>query len=171
VPFYKKQLRLPLTNYQGPRLYFVTIVTANRSPYFADLTTGRWLIAMLLETAAKFSFSLHAYCAMPDHLHFLCEGRSDACNLTKFVEVFKQRTAHEFTNLRSARLWQKRYYDHILRPNEPAEAPACYIWSNPLRKNLCTNPREYPLAGSQTIDWMKNNPSPKNWLPPWKKVL
>src|SRR5271169_3151080 len=134
------------------------MVTANRSDFFADITTGRWLLEKLHDAAAKFNFSLHAYCAMPDHLHILCEGKADSCNLIKFVEVLKQRTAFEFTSSRNTRLCQKRYYDHILRPNDVVEDPACYIWANPMRKKLCDDPHRYPLSGSQTIDWMNHNP-------------
>jgi REP element-mobilizing transposase RayT len=47
----------------------------------------------LLETAAQRNFSLHAYCIMPDHIHFLCEGLSDNTDLVQFVDALKQRTA------------------------------------------------------------------------------
>jgi REP element-mobilizing transposase RayT len=167
VPFYKKRLRLPARDYIGRRIYFITVGTENRAAYFADIPTGRWLLQKLVALAVEFNFSLHAYCVMPDHLHFLAEGLSDACNLVKFVNAFKQRTAHEFSKSRNIRLWQRRYYDHVLRPREAVEGPAAYIWWNPVRKALCSQPREYPLSGSQTIDWMKNSAAPPNWKPPW----
>lgn len=105
---------------------------------------------------------------MPDHLHFLSEGLSDTCDLVKFVNTFKQQTAYQFRKMHGTRLWQRRYYDHIMRPNEPLEDPACYIWWNPVRKGLCDNPNLYPLSGSQTIDWMKRSSAPAQWTPPWK---
>jgi putative transposase len=171
MPFYNNQLRLSLMNYLGRRIYFVTIVTAQRRPFFEDRKTGQWLLTQLLEISAHFDFTQHAYCVMPDHLHFLSEGRSDTSNLLKFVSVFKQRTAYEFTTVTCTRLWQKRYYDHVLRPNDRIEGPACYIWSNPVRKNLAVNPSDYPLSGSQTIDWMKYKPTVDAWSPPWKQPL
>lgn len=58
---------------------------------------------------------------MPDHVHFLCEGLSDASDLVRFVDAFKQRTAYEFKKTHGERLWQMRYYDHILRPKEVPE--------------------------------------------------
>ena len=105
---------------------------------------------------------------MPDHLHFISEGLSDTCDLVKFVDAFKQRTAYEFSKLHRERLWQRRYYDHILRPNEAVESVVCYIWWNPVRKGLCAQPNSYPLSGSQTIDWMKTSSVPTNWKPHWK---
>ncbi len=105
---------------------------------------------------------------MPDHVHFLCEGLSDTSDLVQFVDAFKQRTAYEFKKTHGGRLWQMRYYDHILRPKEVIEDVACYIWWNPVRKGLCDDPHVYPLSGSQTIDWMKHRSPRTNWTPPWK---
>ena len=105
---------------------------------------------------------------MPDHIHFLCEGLLDTSDLVRFVNAFKQRTAYEFRKTHASRLWQMRYYDHILRPKEVIEDVACYIWWNPVRKGLCGGPHLYPLSGSQTIDWMKHSSSRTDWTPPWK---
>jgi REP element-mobilizing transposase RayT len=168
VPFFKKLLRLPPGDYIGRGIYFVTLGTENRAKFFADLPTGQWGVERLLALSAGFGFSLHAYCAMPDHLHFLSEGLYDTCDLVKFVDGFKQRTAYEFSKTHGKRLWQRRYYDHILRPSEPVEDAACYIWWNPVRKGLCAEPNAYPLSGSQTIDWMKRSPMATNWKPSWK---
>ena len=168
MPFFKRPLRLPSSEYRGRRTYFVTLGTENRAKFFEDLSTGRWLLARLIEVAPGFNFSLHAYCVMPDHLHFISEGLSDTCDLVKFVDAFKQRTAFEFGQLRRERLWQRRYYDHILRPHEAVEDVACYVWWNPVRKGLCAEPFSYPLSGSQTIEWMKSSSAQTKWKPSWK---
>lgn len=168
MPFFQKRLRLPADHYLGRRIYFVTIGTERRATFFANQSTGRWLLNQLLENAAQQSFSLHAYCVMPDHVHFLCEGISDTSSLLRFVNTLKQRTAYEFRRKHGSRLWQMRYYDHALRPKEVIEDVACYIWWNPVRKGLCPEPHLYPLSGSQTIDWMKRSSSRTEWSPPWK---
>jgi len=105
---------------------------------------------------------------MPDHLHFVAEGLEDTCDLVKFVNDFKQRTAYEYRQSRRQQLWQTRYYDHILRTADAVEDVACYIWMNPVRKGLCTDPSLYPLSGSQTIEWMKRCSAGTAWTPPWK---
>jgi putative transposase len=168
VPFYKKQLRLPPNDYLGRRTYFVTVCTENRAAFFSDPATGRWLLERLVAASAESKFSLHAYCVMPDHVHFVCEALADACDLVKFIDGFKQRTAYEFSKTQATRLWQRRYYDHILRPSEVIEDAACYIWWNPVRKKPCAEPNLYPLSGSQTLDWMKHSSAPSQWQPPWK---
>jgi len=98
---------------------------------------------------------LHAWCAMPDHLHLLAEGASDSSDLREFVRLFKQRTAFAYRKIYGRPLWELSYYDHILRPGEPVEQAAAYIWRNPVRKKLCLDPAAYPFSGSQTIPWMR----------------
>ena len=166
MPFYKKQLRRPARDYTGRRTYFVTVCTENRADFFSDIVVGRWLAETLIASAAHANFTLHAYCVMPDHVHFVSEALADTCDLIPFVDGFKQQTAYEFSKTRATRLWQRRYYDHILRPNETIEDVACYIWWNPVRKQLCTNPNEYPLSGSQTLNWMKQSANAPQWHPP-----
>jgi putative transposase len=168
VPFYLKRLRLSPQNYRGRRLCFITICCADRRPVFANLAVGRWAMTHLAGLAAHHSFSLHCFCFMPDHLHFLTEGISDDCDLVKFVDTFKQRTAYEFRRSHRRQLWQTRFYDHILRSADAVEDVACYIWMNPVRKGLCADPQLYPLSGSLTIDWMKRGLAKTEWIPPWK---
>jgi putative transposase len=168
VPFYKKQLRRPARDYIGRGTYFVTVCTEHRAEFFSDLVAGQWLVQKLTASAANSNFTLHAYCVMPDHLHFVSEATADPCDLIRFVDGFKQQTAYEFSKTRGTRLWQRRYYDHILRPNESVEDVACYIWWNPVRKNLCADPHQYPLSGSQTLDWMKHSATAPQWHPPRK---
>ena len=105
---------------------------------------------------------------MPDHLHFVAEGMEDTCDLVKFVNDFKQRTSYEYRQSHRRQLWQTRFHDHILRRADAVEDVACYIWMNPVRKGLCTDPSLYPLSGSQTIEWMKRCFSGTAWTPPWK---
>jgi putative transposase len=168
VPIYEKALRLPAENYRGQRTYFVTICCEKRRVLFATESTGGWVIERLTRIAASYSFQLHAYCLMPDHLHILAEGTLESCDLVSFIHAFKQRTAFEFKEKQNSVLWQKRYYDHVLRPGESIEDVACYIWMNPVRKKLCSDARSYALSGSRTIDWMGSSHSAVKWAPPWK---
>lgn len=94
---------------------------------------------------------------------------ADGCALVKFVDAFKQRTAYEYRQSHRRQLWQTRFYDHILRSADAVEDVACYIWMNPVRKGLRSDPSLYPLSGSQTMEWMKCRSSSTMWMPPWKK--
>src|SRR6266702_1979941 len=83
MAFFQKRLRRPADHYRGRLIYFVTVGTEKRAPFFADRSTGRWLLHHLLEIAGQQNFSLHAFCIMPDHIHFLCEGLLDTSDLVR----------------------------------------------------------------------------------------
>jgi putative transposase len=134
-----------------------------------DHSFGRAILAKLIDIATQYAFSLHSYCLMPDHLHFVAEGATDASGLVKFVHVFKQLTGYKYRQTYNRQLWQTRFYDHIVRSTDDLEAVLCYVWMNPVRRGLCAEPGVYPLSGSQTIDWMKKSRLSSSWLPPWKK--
>jgi len=55
-----------------------------------------------------------AYCFMPDHLHLLLEGKEED-NLIRIMKMFKQISAYRYRQTSGEPLWQKGYYDHILR--------------------------------------------------------
>jgi hypothetical protein len=65
-------------------------------------------------------------------------------------------------------LWQKKFYDHILRETDNFYAVAGYIWMNPVRAGLCNAPQEYPYSGSFVADWKKGFLPAAQWVPCWK---
>jgi putative transposase len=170
MTIHRKVARLPSENYLGRQTCFVTICCDHRAPYLRDETTAQLVLSLLLKCAASHSYRLHAYCLMPDHLHILVAGADDRCDLLEFIRLFKQRTAFQFRKSRRVALWEQSYYDHILRRVDQIEDVACYIWWNPVRKQLCARPQEFPYSGSQTIDWIKRATSGTSWSAPWKNM-
>ena len=168
MALHRRNTRLPPSHYLGPRAYFVTICCDCRKPHFSSPAFAQRAVDLLLENTSKFSFLLHAFCVMPDHLHLLAEGAAPHADLREFVRLFKQHTAFAFRKLFRNRLWEKSYYDYVLLPSDSIERLACYIWWNPVRKHLCACPQEYSFTGSQTIDWMKHSARPSDWTAPWK---
>jgi putative transposase len=168
VSFQRKKIRLPASRYTGKQIYFVTLCCEDRRPIFANESLGHRLAAELSGAAAQEGFAIHAYCVMPDHFHLLAEGLNDECDLIRFVSFFKQQTGFAYQKRFGRELWQSRYYDHVLRKAQATEAVAWYIWMNPVRKGLCSAPQDYPLSGSQTIDWRSRCTAAPSWSPPWK---
>jgi putative transposase len=126
------------------------------------------IIGELVVAAAKHSFSLPAYCAMPNHLHLLATASSRDANLLKFISYFKQKTAYRYRREHGQRLWQPRYFEYILRKAENFESVAVYIWNNPVRAEICARAIDYQFSGSTTIDWKKRYRYLGEWIPPWK---
>ena len=167
--FRRKNKRLPATHYVGRWWYFLTMVVEGRIEHFSDAGLVAQNLRILTEHALAKHFAISAYCFMPDHLHPLTNGTEDDANLLRFGSGFKQQSAFTFKQRTGARLWQKKYYDHILRADERWEPVACYIWNNPVRKGLC-EPRTGPFPapsrwiGGNCCQWVWTP-----WTPPWKR--
>ena len=140
--------RLRDFGYTGHSSYFLTICTADRRPVFEDLDFGRWAIAQLLRQAARREFVVAAYCFMPDHVHMLARGRSDAANLQSLVISWNTRTAYQWRQQHGSRLWQEGYFDRVLRKHDEFFSIARYILMNPVEAGLVTRAEDYPLSGT-----------------------
>ena len=169
LPFAHKNIRLEHPRYVGQCSYFITMCCQDRRPVFTDPSYATWLIDEILKYSLAHDFAIHAYCVMPDHFHVFVSGLTERSNLLKFLKTFKQMTGHRYHQQCGDILWQKKFYDHILRETDNISAVAGYIWMNPVRAGLCTDPRDYPYSGSFTTDW-KNAMRPlDSWIPAWKK--
>ncbi len=163
-----KNIRLHPAKYRGVQWHFVTLCCAARRPVFGDAEQARWIVDELRKDSNSHKFAVHAYSAMPDHLHALLMGLDATSNLLAFMKSLKQKTAYEFQKEFQIDLWQKKFYDHILRQTDSVEGVAAHIWMNPVRKGLCKDPREYPYSGSFALDWKKEAARVEAWVPPWK---
>ncbi len=108
---------------------------------------------------------------MPDHFHGLFTGIGPASDLLAFVKNIKQTTSRVYHLRTGETLWQKKFYDHILKTRDNPAGVAAYIWMNPVRKGLCADPRDYPYSGSFTMDWKIAIAPAEAWTPAWKKKL
>jgi putative transposase len=168
LEFTRKNHRLNANEYVGQKWCFITMCCERREPIFVASDRAAWIVDFLKAESVKHQFLVDAYCVMPDHLHFLGFGTKQECNLLAFAKSFKQKTGYYFQQKHGSRLWQRNFYDHMLRSGEASGHVATYIWMNPVRKGLCTNFEEYPFSGSLTRQW-NGSPTTEIWTPPWKR--
>jgi len=105
---------------------------------------------------------------MPDHLHFLAEGLDPVSDLLHLLKSFKIKSSRKYAARKPRILWQKGFYEHVLRPGENANLVAWYIWLNPVRKRILARAQDYPFSGSFTGMKMPASWAATNWCPPWK---
>jgi putative transposase len=165
----RKNIRLAAKYYTGRGWYFLTACTRHRDRVFSNPTLAHFLIHAIRTAAALEDFRLHAWCVMPDHVHILAEGSTTESVLSRFISRWKRASALEFKRRFSRELWQRIFYDHVLRPMELPHTFAWYIWLNPVRKGMCKEPGEYPWSGSLTMEWTKIQRPADDWIPPWKR--
>ena len=144
--WWRKRNRLDREVYRGAATFAVTMTTWQRRRAFVTAEeVGRYR-EMLEDTGRSCSFHILAYCFMPDHLHVLLQGAEES-RLIPFVQRFKQATGYWFKERTGTTLWQRSFYDHVLRGEEDIGDVAEYIWSNPVRAGLVLDRDDYPYWG------------------------
>ncbi len=115
---------------------------------FLWLTSLNSYIKSLLKNAEILNCSVPVYCLMPNHLHFLVYGKTEETSITEFVRRFKSYTSKMIKkNFEIFPLWQKRFYDHVIRKNESLINIAEYVYNNPVRAGLTENAEQYHWSG------------------------
>ena len=134
--------------YEGGKAYFITCNTKDGRKVFLSKEIVDTNLKVLKETGEKNGFEVIIYCFMPDHLHILTVGNESISNLITFIKRYKQISGFAYKKETGLNLWQKSYYDHILRKEESISEIARYIIENPVRKGIVNNVRDYPFSGS-----------------------
>jgi len=88
---------------------------------------------------------------MPDHVHFLVEGRQADSDLRELVRKWKSETSFHFKRNTRRHLWQRSYYDHVMRDAADMASSAIYVLDNPSRARLPDARRRHPFVGSDTL--------------------
>jgi REP element-mobilizing transposase RayT len=101
--------------------------------------------------AAKQDIALLAYCYMPDHVHFLAEGKAENSDCLQFIARGKQYSGYHYKAKFGDRLWQRYRYEHTLRSDERAISVARYILENPVRAGLVSRIEDYLYSGSEVF--------------------
>ena len=82
-------------------------------------------------------YLLHAWVIMPNHVHLLL-SLAEAASLERVVASWKRFTANQIhaRNHTSGSLWQKDYFDRIIRDWDHIMNVARYIRRNPVKAKL-----------------------------------
>ena len=113
-------------------LYFVTFATRDRrsipSLDGAELALQQYARCAIV----KFNVALGRYVIMPDHVHLFVRGDRDL-TLSSWIGGLKRAMS---VAVKSLRLWQPGFFDHILRSDESYAEKWKYVRENPVRAGL-----------------------------------
>ncbi|TNH08942.1 transposase [Testudinibacter sp. TR-2022] len=149
----RRKMRLPCYDYNEAGCYFITICIHQRRNLLGQIQNG----IMLLNAAGKETESilismekryqdckLAEYIIMPNHIHFIWINELGKTNLPDAIKWLKVVSTNAY--IRGVkndnwlpfhqRLWQRGYYDHIIRNEQDYEIIAEYIENNPLQWEL-----------------------------------
>jgi len=138
----------PMLYKDASRVYFITICAYVGQKPFVRGQLNAVILDVLREEQDRQNCKVFTYCLMPDHLHFLISPREDGASILAFTDQYKGKTTNRsWTVGWCGKLWQPRYYDHVVRAGEDLRAIAEYILNNPVRKNLVEYAEEWLWGG------------------------
>ncbi len=142
----KNSLRLPNFDYASG-CHFVTIVTKDRSKFFNDKRLAKSTVETLLNLHKKYNFNLYSYCLMPDHFHALIGIGESGMTLGRICGDFKSLSTREFWKFYDGKLWQRQFFDHVIRNEQDFFETVEYIRLNPVEAKLVENWKDWKWTG------------------------
>ena len=115
---------------------------------FTSADAVNLLRAPIARAANENAFSVIAYYVMPDHVHLLVIGDSEASDCRTFIARAKQYSGFHFAQVFEQKLWQRYGWERTLRDDEKTMDLIRYIVGNPVRAGLTKRAADYPFMGS-----------------------
>jgi putative transposase len=161
----RKKIRLKEYDYPLPGGYFITICTYEKQCILSDIVDGEICLrdaGKIVETCWHdipnhfTDVEIDEFIIMPDHVHGIViihepvgaihESPLPASvydrrtmMLPKIVGRFKMNSAKQINNIfgtSGSHIWQRNYYEHIIRDDRDLKNTRQYIFNNPLKWNL-----------------------------------
>ncbi len=155
----RKRLRLKNYDYSSPGTYFVTVCTKDRkntlshiveaiheSPAVNLTKYGEIVDRVINSIPSHLNTTLDSYVIMPNHIHLIIVVNVDAARsihesplpsrsvLSKVVGYIKMNASKEIHKYYGNHpIWQRGYFDHIIRDEKDYNKIAKYIYDNPAR--------------------------------------
>ena len=161
----RKNLRLKGYDYSSPNVYFITICSFDRKNLFGHIFNGVMRLnengnivrnEWLRTTIARDNVKLDKFVIMPNHIHgiVIINGkssrgvlqyaptnrlRSPSQTIGAIIRGFKSTTTKQINILRKTPkkpIWQRNYYEHIIRNEKDLNEICEYIINNPQKWDL-----------------------------------
>jgi len=147
---HRRSIRWKKWNYAKQGAYFITICSRDREYLFGEIFDGVMVLSEIgqiventwLELTRRYSsIKLGEYQVMPNHFHALLflDGETET-PLGNVVKAFKSLAFHQYYTLlkerdsltfKKAKIWQRNYWDHVVRDDEDLRNCRNYISNNP----------------------------------------
>jgi REP element-mobilizing transposase RayT len=144
----RHSIRLKHYDYSRCGVYYVTICTNSKGYMFGEIIDEKMFINSAGEMIEReYSNIPKQYCdtecdeyiIMPNHVHFMLQKENSNVQLSEIIRTFKSITTNEYIKgvkkfgwkRFEKRLWQRNYYEHIIRSDEEYFHAVEYIRNNP----------------------------------------
>ncbi|MGB3565063.1 MAG: transposase [Thermoanaerobaculia bacterium] len=128
---------MPARSYPVGAPVHVNVSAFRRQPLFGKAE----LASIVFELVATHPQTIAA-CLMPDHLHWLIADAKEMVTCIGRLKSYSTTVAWQQGH--GGRLWQRSFWDHVLRKDEDLSRVAQYIIENPVRKGIAQEALSYP---------------------------
>lgn len=156
----RRSIRLKEFDYSQPGLYFVTIVTHQRRCLFGEVVDGKVQLNSAGNIVSEMwhglsdrfpNVSVDLFVVMPNHIHvvvnvgaqFIAPGDAPASQegamnrastLGQIIRSVKAASTHRIRQRSDLEfVWQRNYYEHVIRDEKSLTRIRQYILDNPMR--------------------------------------
>ena len=148
----RKPTRLKNYDYSQPGIYFVTMCVKNRKPILSTITVGATngrpqeihlskygeIVEGTIKNIPEYYpfIKIDNYVIMPDHIHLLLQINSDKNGrplVAPTIDRVINQTKGYITKQIGFSIWQKSFYDHIIRNEKDYKEVWDYIENNPAK--------------------------------------
>jgi putative transposase len=127
-------------------LFFVTFCTYERRKLLASDPVHTAFVSFATRAHLEQNVAVGRFVIMPDHVHLFVRGPDDF-QLGPWVGMLKQALAKHIASAETSPIWQRGFFDHLLRSDESYAQKWNYVRENPVRAGLVTNAEDWPYSG------------------------
>jgi len=156
--------------YQEGGCYFFTVVTYQRQKILAQPVNIERLRYAFKRVMDKRPFEMDSVVILPDHIHCiwnLPEGDADFSTRWKLIKcIFSAGIAAPVTKRGEKKVWQRRFWEHVIRNEEGWRRHVDYIHYNPVKHGYAMRPSDWQYSsfsraverGWYSQDWGSHEP-------------
>ncbi len=126
-------------------IVFITIVTYNRNRIIIE--NIELLRNAILSIQDKSQFEIIAYVYLDNHIHLLIDSKEN--DIVKIIQSIKMSFGTQYrikNKMNSGRVWQNRYWDHIIRDQNDMNNHIDYVHYNPVKHGLVKKPFDWKFS-------------------------
>lgn len=134
--------------YQPGGSYFFTVVTHKRQKILSSPDHILRLQSAFDRVKEKLPFTMEAFVILPDHIHCIWHmppEDSDFSTRWRLIKSYFSTGVKGRVNVRGEKdIWQRRFWEHLLRDEEDWRRHMDYIHYNPVKHGYVMNPGDWP---------------------------
>src|SRR4030042_6969864 len=158
---HRRSIRLKGYDYSQTGAYFVTVCVKDRHCLFGDVEQGEMMLNEYGHVVTKCGqdltnhyagITLDAFVVMPNHIHCIIvinnnvgaglkpaptDKRYGLSEIVRAFKTFSSRYINQIRNTSGIPVWQRNYYEHVIRTDKEL---------NQIREYIVNTPRQWELA-------------------------